>query len=236
MQEGTEEGCPAQAKLDAKRRQNKERQQRHSQKVKDAAAAAAAADPPVMGVVDAITGEFLSGNMMPNDSVHTCGATDVERIADTSHLNLGARTALDEKLEGLFGSRVFEGTYAQSAARSKRYSLQLLPVDKESCTEEAPWMEKMVAHVQGVLSRLRIIGPQHVLGAMTLLLSMEGACQQSWHCDFKHDHHAFVGRTGKGRVKLMDDGTVPYPVSVLIAFHEEGASLPVKGAATISFG
>jgi len=59
---------------------------------------------------------------------------------------------------------------------------------------------------------------------MTLLLSDENACQQDWHCDFPWQHRVF-----NVRKSLEDDGSVPYPVSVLIACHKDGASLPVKG-------
>jgi hypothetical protein len=91
-------------------------------------------------------------------------------------------------------------------------------------------MEAMVDHVQGVLKQRGILGGQHQLGAMTLLCSKGGACQQDWHCDFPNNHRAFRAK------KLAKDGTVPYPVSVLIAFDPDGAELPQMRGETIQFG
>ena len=96
-------------------------------------------------------------------------------------------------------------------------------------TEQAPWMEDMVSRVQQVLTDMHILGDQHELDAMTLLLSMPGACQQDYHCDFPWNHRVFA------RNSLEKDGTVPYPVSVLIAFHDKGASLPLMRGETIVF-
>jgi len=78
-------------------------------------------------------------------------------------------------------------------------------------------MEDMVRRVHAVFTELGILGEQHELGAMTLLLSMPGACQQDFHCDFPWNHRVF------SRKSLEKDDTVPYSVSVLIAFHKEGA-------------
>ena len=62
------------------------------------------------------------------------------------------RKSLTRKMEGLFGEGLWRtGEYEESAWRSHRYSLQLLPVDKGPTTKQAPWMEAMTARVQGVL-------------------------------------------------------------------------------------
>ena len=133
-------------------------------------------------------------------------------------------------MEGLFGEGLWRTTYEESAARSHRYSLQLLPVDKGSTRRKSPWMQDVVVHVQRVLTKLKILGSQHQLGAMTLLCSEKDACQQDWHCDFPHGHRAFLGK------EMAKDGTVPYPVSVLIAFDPDGAELPQMRGETIKFG
>ena len=99
-------------------------------------------------------------------------------------------------MDGLFGKGLFPVTrdsYARSAAASNRRSIQLLPVEKGPTTEQAPWMEDMVSRVQQVLTDMHILGDQHELDAMTLLLSMPGACQQDYHCDFPWNHRVFAG-------------------------------------------
>ena len=108
-------------------------------------------------------------------------------------------------MDGLFDKGLFvtRNSYARSVAASSRRSIQLLPVEKGPATEEAPWMEDMVRRVQEVLTELGILGEQHELGALTLLLSMPGACQQDYHCDFPWNHRVF------SRKSLEKNGTVP---------------------------
>ena len=230
---GAEEASAEAAALQERRAASRESTRRWRQKQNTASSLAALpAAPPTICVVDA-GGSHDAGNTKPSASVHTCGATVVRRIITNRHFKVSDFNALAPKMEGLFGEGVFEN-YAESAKRSNRYSMQLLPVVKGPTSEDAPWMEAMVKRVQDVLTELGILGPQHHLGAMTLLLSDgrgAGACQQDWHCDFPWKHRVF-----NVRKKLEDDGSVPYPVSVLIACHKDGASLPVKGAEVINFG
>lgn len=226
---GAEEASAEPAALLERRAKDTERKRRWRQKLKTASSLAAlAAAPPTICVVDA-GGSHDAGNTKPSASVHTCGATVVRGIITNRHFKVSAFNALAPKMEGLFGEGVFEN-YAESAKRSNRYSMQLLPVMKGPTSGDALWMEVMVKRVQDVLTELGILGPQHVFGAMTLLLSRHGACQQDWHCDFPWQHRVF-----NVRKSLEDDGSVPYPVSVLIACHKDGASLPVKGREVISF-
>ena len=227
---GAEEASAEEAPLLERRAASRETTRTWRQKRKIASSLAAmGAAPPTMCVVGA-NGRRVAGNTEPSASVHTCGATVVRRIITNRHFKVSDFNALAPKMEGLFGEGVFEN-YAESAKRSNRYSMQLLPVVKGPTSEDAPWMEAMVKRVQDVLTELGILGPQHHLGAMTLLLSDENACQQDWHCDFPWQHRVF-----NVRKSLEDDGSVPYPVSVLIACHKDGASLPVKGAEVINFG
>ena len=177
---------------------------------------------------------LVDGDTKPSASVHTCGATVVRDIITKDHFKVSDFEKLAPKMEGLFGEGVFKD-YAKSTECSNRYSMQLLPVVKGPTMEKAPWMQAMVNRVRDVLTGLKILGPQHQFGAMTLLLSDgrgQGACQQDWHCDYDWKAKVF-NKYGK---KLMHGGSVPYPVSVLIACHEDGASLPVKGAEVINFG
>ena len=226
---GAEEASAEPAALLERRAKDTERKRRWRQKRKTASSLAAlAAAPPTICVVDA-GGSHDAGNTKPSASVHTCGATVVRGIITNRHFKVSAFNALAPKMEGLFGEGVFEN-YAESAKRSNRYSMQLLPVVKGPRSQDAPWMEVMVKRVQDVLTELGILGPQHRLGAMTLLLSAEKACQQDWHCDFPWQHRVF-----NVRKSLEKNGSVPYPVSVLIACHKDGASLPVKGREVINF-
>jgi hypothetical protein len=218
---GAEEGSAHEATLLERRAKATERQRR--------SLAAMAAAPSTMCVVGA-NDRLVDGDTKPSASVHTCGATVVRDIITKDHFKVSDFEKLAPKMEGLFGEGVFKD-YAKSTERSNRYSMQLLPRVKGPTPEDAPWMQAMVERVRDVLTGLKILGPQHQLGAMTLLLSAENACQQDWHCDFPWDHEVFSVRKS-----LEDDGSVPYPVSVLIACHEKGASLPVKGAEVINFG
>ena len=234
---GAEEASAQAAALLERRAKATERQRRSRQNRKMIASslAAMAADPPTMCVVGANGGRF-AGNTEPSSSVHKCGATVVRDIITRRHFKVSDFRELAPKMEGLFGEGVFKN-YAESTKSSNRYSMQLLPRVKGPTPEDAPWMQAMVERVRDVLGPdgLKILGPQHQFGAMTLLLSDgrgQGACQQDWHCDYDWKAKVF-NKYGK---KLMHGGSVPYPVSVLIACHEDGASLPVKGAEVINFG
>ena len=208
-----------------------ERQRVSRARKKDAAAAAT--DPPERCVVSALGG-IVSENTTPSQSVHELGSAIVNDLVPKAYHHLpGEWSALARAggMERLFGGNLWNKGYSESAAESKRHSLQLLPVDNGPTTEEAEWMEPLAKHVQEELRKLGILGEQHVFGAMTLLLSEPHACQQSWHCDFPYQHACFQKKF------LAGDGTVPYPVSVLIAFHQDGASLRVQGAErVIEFG
>ena len=208
-----------------------ERQRVSRARKKDAAAAAS--EPLERCVVSALGG-IVSENTTPSQSVHELGSAIVNDLVpeDYHHLPVEwSALAGAGDLEHLFGGNLWTRGYSESAAKSKRRSLQLLPVQNGAITEEAEWMEPLAKHVQEELCKLGILGEQHVFGAMTLLLSEQGACQQSWHCDFPYQHTCFEKKF------LAGDGTVPYPVSVLIAFHQDGASLRVQGAErVIDFG
>jgi hypothetical protein len=241
---GTEEELAAAAKREAKLRADRERiaAKRKTQRDEEVAAGLASLAAPinVFAAERARKRVRVSGtlDLTPSESVHSMGATVVRDIVLKKHFP-GIKVFRDllEPMDGLFGKGLFpvtRGSYARSAAASNRRSIQLLPVEKGPTTEQAPWMEGMVSRVQQVLTEdLHILGPQHELGAMTLLLSMPGACQQDYHCDFPWNHRVFSRKSleKKGKKK----GTVPYPVSVLIAFHDKGASLPRMRAETIVF-
>ena len=239
---GTEEELAAAAKREAKLRADRERiaakrkrDQEGNQELETAARLASlAASPPERNVFNA-KGVRVSGtlDLTPSESVHSMGATVVRDIVRKNHFpGIKVFSDLLKPMDGLFGKGLFPVTrdsYARSAAASNRRSIQLLPVEKGPTTEQAPWMEDMVSRVQQVLTDMHILGDQHELDAMTLLLSMPGACQQDYHCDFPWNHRVFA------RNSLEKDGTVPYPVSVLIAFHDKGASLPLMRGETIVF-
>ena len=234
---GAEEGSAHEATLLERRAKATERQRRSrsNRKMIASSLAAMAAAPSTMCVVGA-NDRLVDGDTKPSASVHTCGATVVRDIITKDHFKVSDFEKLAPKMEGLFGEGVFKD-YAKSTERSNRYSMQLLPRVKGPTPEDAPWMQAMVERVRDVLGPdgLKILGPQHQFGAMTLLLSDgrgQGACQQDWHCDYDWKAKVF-NKYGK---KLKHGGSVPYPVSVLIACHEEGASLPVKGAEVINFG
>ena len=233
---GAEEASAEAAALLKRRAASREstRLWRKKQKIAHSLAAMAAA-PSTMCVVGA-NDRLVDGDTKPSASVHTCGATVVRDIITKDHFKVSDFEKLAPKMEGLFGEGVFKD-YAKSTERSNRYSMQLLARVKGPTPEDAPWMQAMVERVRDVLGPdgLKILGPQHQFGAMTLLLSDgrgQGACQQDWHCDYDWKAKVF-NKYGK---KLKHGGSVPYPVSVLIACHEDGASLPVKGAEVINFG
>ena len=233
---GAEEASAEAAALLKRRAASREstRLWRKKQKIAHSLAAMAAA-PSTMCVVGA-NDRLVDGDTKPSASVHTCGATVVRDIITKDHFKVSDFEKLAPKMEGLFGEGVFKD-YAKSTERSNRYSMQLLPRVKGPTPEDAPWMQAMVERMRDVLGPdgLKILGPQHQFGAMTLLLSDgrgQGACQQDWHCDYDWKAKVF-NKYGK---KLKHGGSVPYPVSVLIACHEDGASLPVKGAEVINFG
>ena len=184
-------------------------------------------------------------NPTPSARVHAFGAVVVAGIVNPESFTWSWETRVREfeawagqmgkpdepTLEGLFGKNVFVDSptaYEDSAASSNRYSAQLLPVCSGST--EAPWMRELEQHVFGVLCRLGILGKQHNLGGMSLLLSAPNACQQSWHTDYKWWEPVFK------RKHLERNGTVPYPVSVLIGLHEKGAELPLQKGPVIKFG
>ena len=105
---------------------------------------------------------------------------------------------------------------ARSASASHRYSYEL--------PENDEFAGQLVEHVGASLTNLGILHPErHVIGGTTLLLSKRGAPRQSWHTDYKWWNRIF---TSKGLVPGCH--CVPYPVSVLIALHEEGAWLRVR--------
>jgi hypothetical protein len=222
---GAEEGSAHEATLLERRAKATERQRRSrsNRKMIASSLAAMAAAPPTMCVVGA-NDRLVDGDTKPSASVHTCGATVVRDIITKDHFKVSDFEKLAPKMEGLFGEGVFKD-YAKSTERSNRYSMQLLPRVKGPTPEDAPWMQAMVERVRDVLGPdgLKILGPQHQFGAMTLLLSDgrgQGACQQDWHCDYDWKAKVF-NKYGK---KLKHGGSVPYPVSVLIACHEDGSS------------
>ena len=161
----------------------------------------------------------------PAASVHHAKAAVVKGIVnddllENRHVPRGIfyRWNQEGKLQGLFGDGVFDegdDAYVRSASASNRFSYELPAND--------PWVKRLVEHVGGRLEALGILHPdRHFCGGATLLLSKHDARQQSWHTDYKWWNRVFE----KGLVP--HSGCVPYPVSVLIALHEEGAWLRVR--------
>jgi hypothetical protein len=162
----------------------------------------------------------------PAASVHHAKAAVIKGIVNRDLLEnrhvpqsgIFYRWNREGKLQGLFGDGVFEpgdDAYVRSALASNRFSYEL-PADD-------PWVKRLVEHVGGRLEALGILHDErHFCGGATLLLSKQGAPQQSWHTDYKWCNRIFK----KGL--LPHSGCVPYPVSVLIALHEEGAVLRVR--------
>ena len=187
-------------------------------------------------------------NPTPSACVHAYGAAVVAGIVNPESFKWSWKDRVREfeawareigkrdggsALEGLFGKKLWvksKTAYQDSAASSNRYSAQLLPVCNGPTEAAAPWMRELEEHVFGVLCRLGILGKQHNLGGMTLLLSAPNACQQSWHTDYKWWEPVFK------RKHLESNGTVPYPVSVLIGLHEQGAELPLQRGQVVKFG
>ena len=118
-------------------------------------------------------------------------------------------------MEGLFGEGLWRTTYEESAARLI-VTLAALAcrqrVDEEKAAVDAGCGGPRATrpHQTGDPREPASAGRE---GAC----SEKDACQQDWHCDFPHGHRAFLGK------KLANDGTVPYPVSVLIAFDPDGS-------------
>ena len=164
--------------------------------------------------------------MTPAASVHHAKAVVVEGIVNDDLLEkrhvpqsgMFYRWNREGKLQGLFGSGVFEDdddAYVRSASASNRFSYELPAKD--------PWVERLVEHVGGRLRDLGILHRErHHCGGATLLLSKQNARQQSWHTDYKWWNRIFENGL------VPHSGCVPYPVSVLIALHEEGAWLRVR--------
>jgi len=162
----------------------------------------------------------------PAASVHHAKAAVVTGIVnddllENRHLPPGGifhRWNREGKLEGLFGDGVFDDgddAYVRSASASKRFSYELPAND--------PWVKRLVEHVGGRLRALGILHPKrHYCGGAGLLLSKQHAPRQSWHTDYKWSHRVF--ERGLDPQKRC----VPYPVSVLIALHKEGAWLRVR--------
>ena len=161
----------------------------------------------------------------PAASVHHAKAAVVtgivnEALLENRHVPRGIfyRWNQEGKLHGLFGDGVFEpggDAYVRSASASNRFSYEL-PADD-------PWVERLVEHVGGRLRDLGILHPErHFCGGATLLLSKRNPPQQSWHTDYEWWKRVFK------RGLVPHSGCVPYPVSVLIALHEEGAVLRVR--------
>lgn len=164
----------------------------------------------------------------PAASVHHAKAAVVtgivnEDLLENRHLSprgIFYKWNQERKLQGLFGENVFDegddDAYVRSASASNRFSYELPAND--------PWVSRLVEHVGGRLHRLGILHPErHYCGGATLLLSKQHAPRQSWHTDYKWWHRVFKRR---GLVPQLR--CVPYPVSVLIALHEEGAWLRVR--------
>ena len=168
---GTEEERAAAAKLEAKRRADRQWVAAKRQRIREeeiARLASLAAPPPETNVFTA-EGVRVSGTLdfTPSESVHSMGATVVRDVVLGKHFpGVKVFNALLKPMDGLFGKGLFPVTrdsYARSAEASKRRSVQLLPVEKGPTTEEASWMEDMVSRVQRVLTKVGILGNQHEL-------------------------------------------------------------------------
>ena len=167
----------------------------------------------------------LDRRRTPAASVHHAKAVVIRGIVDDGllgrrHLRGGQFYDWNRRgrLRSLFGNGLFDDddAYVRSASASHRYSYEL--------PENDEFAGQLVEHVGASLTNLGILHPErHVIGGTTLLLSKRGAPRQSWHTDYKWWNRIF---TSKGLVPGCH--CVPYPVSVLIALHEEGAWLRVR--------
>lgn len=102
-----------------------------------------------------------------------------------------------------------------SIRTSKRFAAQV--------SARLSWARGVIDAVRAVLEKKNIIGKKHFVDAVTLLLAKDGAPRQGWHADFvTHGADAQLYKLPR-----YSDGTVPYPVSVMIAI-EENTTLDVK--------
>lgn len=134
---------------------------------------------------------------------------------------LAMQPADDKSWGGLFGKKVFgkeDNAYAKSCSTSRRYTKEL---DKNECVVAA-----VVERVRTMLIEHGVMNDKHFVDAISLLLSLPGAPKQQYHLDFK-DWKGTPGAKLFKRRKRDDDGTLPYPLSVLIAL-EAGSSWMVR--------
>ena len=154
----------------------------------------------------------------PVARVHQEGLAVVLNILDENDVfEIRSKAPEPKDMEGLFGKNLWTTDYITSAATSRRLMA--------SCEHaESPWRE-LEARIRGVLERLHLVGKSHVCSGVSLLLSLPGAPQQSFHTDFKP--HELFKRT------RLHDACLPYPISVLFAL-QDGATLTLPDGRQIS--
>ena len=179
---------------------------------------------------DPLTGEILTidathlneycpgWKASPVARVHEEGLALVLNILDEHDVfEIRSKAPEAKDMEGLFGKNLWTTDYITSAATSRRLMA--------SCEHaESPWRE-LEARIRGVLERLHLVGKSHVCSGVSLLLSLPGAPQQSFHTDFKP--HELFKRT------RLHDACLPYPISVLFAL-QDGATLTLPDGRQIS--
>jgi len=119
----------------------------------------------------------------------------------------------------------FEMPHQSGSRRRKQQQGVLTQKKKRSwCSIETRVGVSIEKRVREVLERFGLVGRDHVADLMSYLRSVKGAPRQSYHSDFKK-HRLFDS-------KLMHEGSLPYPVSVLLAL-QDGATLTLRDGTTV---
>ena len=173
----------------------------------------------------------------PQGGVHTDGLTVLLGVLNEKLIDAAmAARPKPEEMDALFGYDLWrygsEFSRKHSGRSSKAVEMCRSGSSKRPRKRKNNNLQKRITaatniekRVRTVLERFGLVGNDHVADLMSFLRSVKGAPRQSFHSDFKK--HRFFDR------KTMHEGSLPYPVSVLLAL-QDGSTLTLKDGTTVS--
>ena len=168
----------------------------------------------------------------PQGGVHTDGLTVLLGVLNEKLMGAAmAAKPQPEEMDALFGYDLWRYGSEFSREHSGRSSKAVEMCRSGSSKRQRKNQTRITAakniekRVRTVLERFGLVGKDHVADLMSYLRSVRGAPRQSFHSDFKK-HRVF------DRVK-MHEGSLPYPVSVLLAL-QDGSTLTLRDGTTVS--
>jgi hypothetical protein len=173
----------------------------------------------------------------PQGGVHTDGLTVLLGVLNKKLIDAAmADKPNPEEMDALFGYDLWrhgsEFSRKHSGRSSKAVEMCRSGSSKRPRKRKNNNLQRRITaatniekRVRTVLERFGLVGNDHVADLMSFLRSVKGAPRQSFHSDFKK--HRFFDR------KTMHEGSLPYPVSVLLAL-QDGSTLTLKDGTTVS--